>query len=158
VKCEEKVDISIASSYPHTHGIQFYKGLSAPDVFTRPDGAIIIFGPSATPIPDAFIDAFKRVRSEFGDHPTEEITAIMAKGMPFLPGESAEFNMAMSVAIRRPAIRTILVSPLVSPEMAAVLGLEYSSSINEGVETLYKAYPHARVAIFPSGGLIIPVI
>ena len=32
---EEKVDITIASAYPHSHGHQFFKGLSAPDAVTK---------------------------------------------------------------------------------------------------------------------------
>jgi hypothetical protein len=37
------------------------------------------------------------------------------------------------------------------------MGLEYASSIEEGLGSLQKDYPNARVAIFPSGGLIVPI-
>jgi lactate racemase len=157
VKFSEKVDITITSSHPHSHGIQFYKGLGAGDAITKADGAILIFGPSTSPIPEQFVDAFKRVREASGGDTAAYVTDIMSKGRPFLPNESAEFNMAMSSAIRRPAIRTILVSPIVSRETASTLGLEYAASIEDGLAALGVAYPQARVAIFPSGGLVIPI-
>jgi hypothetical protein len=37
------------------------------------------------------------------------------------------------------------------------MGLEYASSIEEGLMLLQNAYPEARVAIFSSGGLIVPI-
>jgi len=64
----------------------------------------------------------------------------------------------MSFAIRRPRIRTILVSPAVSRDTAATLGFEYSPSVEEAVDTLGSAYPEARVAILPSGGLVVPIV
>jgi hypothetical protein len=81
----------------------------------------------------------------------------LSKGMAFLPDKSIDFNMAMSTVFLRPEIRTILVSPAISRDEARTMGLEYASSIEEGLRLLEKSYPNARVAIFPSGGLIIPI-
>ena len=47
---------------------------------------------------------------------------------------------------------------LISRDTASVLGLEYSPSLEEALATLGEAYPDARVAIFPSGGLIVPIV
>jgi hypothetical protein len=77
--------------------------------------------------------------------------------MAFLPDKSIDFNMAMSTVFLRPEIRTILVSSAISRDEARTMGLEYASSIEEGLRLLQNAYPKARVAIFPSGGLIIPI-
>jgi hypothetical protein len=65
--------------------------------------------------------------------------------------------MAMSTMFLRPKIRAILVSPNISRKEAETMGLDYSSSIEEGIKLLGKLYPSARVAIFPSGGLIVPI-
>jgi lactate racemase len=153
----EKVDIAITSSYPHSHGIQFYKGLGAPDAVTRTGGAILILAPCTSPIPEHFVSAFRRVREESGDNAAAYVVGVMSEGRPFLPDQSAEFNMAMSVAIRRPPIRTILVSTVISRETALTLGLEYAATLEEGLTTLGAAYPEARVAIFPTGGLVVPI-
>jgi hypothetical protein len=37
------------------------------------------------------------------------------------------------------------------------MGFEYAPSLEEGLKVLEKAYPKARVAIFPSGGLVVPI-
>lgn len=153
----EKVDIAVTSSYPHSHGIQFYKGLGAPDAVTRAGGAILIVAPCTSPIPEHFVSEFQRVKDESGGDACTYVTGIMSQGKPFMPKESAEFNMAMSFAIRRPAIRTILVSPTIPPETSLILGLEYATTLEEGLTLLADAYPEARVAIFPSGGLVVPI-
>ncbi len=58
----EKVDISITSSYPHTHGIQLYKGLAAPDIITREDGAILLLAPLVAGVPDGLSVPSSRCR------------------------------------------------------------------------------------------------
>ncbi len=153
----EKVDVSVTSSYPHTHGIQFYKGVAAADVVTKAEGAILVVAPMATPVHDEFVRDYAKVRQEAHGDTTPYVCGFMSKGLPFLPDRSAEFNMAMSHAIRRPRIRTIIVSPLIPRDTASVLGLEYSPTLEEALATLGEAYPEARVAIFPSGGLIVPI-
>lgn len=154
---KEKVDITITSTYPHTHGHQFAKGLSAPDVVTKDTGAILLVAPLVTPIPDEFRDSFTVVRRKSGGYTEQFVTNAMSQGLPFLPDKPLEFNMAMSCMILRRPIRTILVSPIVSKEDARTMGLEYANSLEEGLRVLEKAYPEATVAIFPSGGLIVPI-
>jgi hypothetical protein len=38
------------------------------------------------------------------------------------------------------------------------MGLEYAPSIGEGLKLIEESHPEAKVAIFPAGGLIVPVI
>ena len=153
----EKVDVSIASSYPHTHGVQVYKGLAAPDIITRENGAILLMAPMVAPVPDEFVRNFAKVKEASGGDAIAFVTGAMSKGLPFLPDCSAEFNMAMSYAIRRSRMRTVLVSPMMSRDAATTLGFEYAASLEEGLDLLKDAYPEARVAIFPTGGLIVPI-
>jgi len=154
---EEKVDVTITSTYPHTHGHQFCKGLSAPDVITKETGAILVVVPTVTPVTEEFVSSFSLVRERSGNNSVEYVKEAMSKGMPFLPEKPLEFNMAMSALILRPQIRTILVSPTISRDEARTMGLEYAPSVEEGLKLLERSYPEARVAIFPSGGLIIPL-
>jgi len=154
---EEKVDITITSTYPHTHAHQFVKGLSAPDAVTKETGAILIAVPTVSSLPPDFLNSFHVVREKSGNNPEEFVRAAMNRGLPFLPDKPLEFNMAMKCALIRPKIRTILVSPMISEEEARTMGFEYAPSIAAGINRLESAYPEARVAIFPSGGLIVPV-
>jgi len=154
---QEKVDITITSTYPHTHGHQFAKGLSAPDLVTKDTGAVLLVAPLVTPVPVEFRDSFNVVREQSGNQAARFVTNAMSKGLPFLPDKPLEFNMAMSCMILRRPIKTILVSPIVSKEDARIMGLEHANSIEEGLKVLEKAYQEATVAIFPSGGLIVPI-
>lgn len=155
---EEKVDITITSSYPHTHGHQFFKGLCAPDIVTKETGAILIVAPVVGPMSAEFLDSFHEVEKKSHNNSATYVRDTLSKGKAFLPDKPIDFNMAMSTVFLRPQIRTILVSPNIPKEEAQIMGLEYASSIKEGLRLLEKAYPKATVAIFPSGGLIVPIV
>lgn len=157
-KFEEKVDVTIASTYPHTHGHQLFKGLSAPDVITKNTGAILLVAPVVGPIPADFLNSFHTIEEQSHHHSASYIKESISKGVAFLPDKSIDFNMAMSTVFLRPKIRAILVSPHISRKEAEIMGLEHSSSITEGIKSLEDIYPNAKVAIFPSGGLIVPIV
>jgi nickel-dependent lactate racemase len=156
-KFEEKVDVTITSTYPHTHGHQFCKGLSAPDVITKNAGAILLVAPVVTPIPADFLNSFHVIEEKSRNNSAAYVKEALSKGEAFLPDKSIDFNMAMSTMFLRPKIRAILVSPNISRKEAETMGLEHSSSVEEGIKLLGKLYPDAKVAIFPSGGLIVPI-
>jgi nickel-dependent lactate racemase len=156
-KFEEKVDVTITSTFPHTHGHQLFKGLSAPDIVTKDTGAILLVAPVVAPISAEFLDSFNVIKEKSRNNPVTYVKDALSKGMAFLPDKAIDFNMAMSNVFLRPKIRAILVSPTISREDAETMGLEYSSSIKEGLKLLEKAYPEATAAIFPSGGLIVPI-
>ena len=109
-----------------------------------------------TPVSDEFLNSFNLVKERSHDNSVDYVKEAMSKGMPFLPDKPVEFNMAMSCVILRPKIRTILVSPMITGNEARTMGLEYAPSVEEGLRLIENVYPKARVAIFPSGGLIVP--
>jgi nickel-dependent lactate racemase len=156
-KFQEKVDVTITSTYPHTHGHQLFKGLSAPDVITQNTGAILLVAPVVAPIPADFLNSFHVIEEKSHSNSAAFIKESLSKGEAFLPDKSIDFNMAMSTVFLRPKIRAILVSPHISRKEAETMGLDHSSSIEEGIKSLGKLYPNAKVAIFPSGGLIVPI-
>ena len=156
-KFDEKVDVTITSTYPHTHGHQLFKGLSAPDVITKNTGAILLVAPVVGPIAADFLNSFHVIEQKSHNNSVAYVKESLSKGEAFLPDKAIDFNMAMSTVFLRPKIRAILVSPHISRKEAETMGLDYSASIEEGIKLLGKVYPNARVAIFPSGGLIVPV-
>jgi len=156
-KFEEKVDVTITSTYPHTHGHQIFKGLSAPDIVTKETGAILLIAPVVAPIHTEFLNSFRVINEKSHNNSAAYVKDSLSKGMAFLPDKSIDFNMAISTVFLRPKIRAILVSPLISAEEARIMNLEYASSVEEGLKLLEKSHPKARVAIFPSGGLIVPI-
>lgn len=154
---EEKVDITIASVYPHSHGHQFFKGLSAPDAVTKETGAILLVAPIVAPMSTEFMNSFNVVKEKSGNDSAAYIKDHLSRGQAYLPDKSIDFNMAMSTPFLRPKIRVILVSPMISQVEARTMGLEYAVSVEEGLKILEASYTKATVAIFPAGGLIIPI-
>ncbi len=156
VRFDEKLDITITSTFPHTHGHQFCKGLDAPDRVTKEDGAILMFAPLVKSVSSEFVESFNQLKDRSND-PAGYVKEAMGQGKPFLADKPIEFNMAMSSVILRPKIRTILVSQMISEKEARTMGFDHARSVEEGVRLLESEYPEARVAVFPSGGLIIPM-
>jgi len=97
------------------------------------------------------------LKEKSNNNPAAYVKEALSKGIAFLPDKAIDFNMTMSAVFLRSKIRAILVSSTISAEEAKTMGLEHSSSIEEGIKLLEKSYPNARVAIFPSGGLILPI-
>lgn len=154
---DKKVDVTITSAYPHNHGHQFFKGLSTPDTVTKDGGAILLVVPIVTPIPKEFINSFQTVKEKSHNNSAAYIKDHLSRGLAYLPEKSIDFNMAMSTPFIRPNIRVVLVSPLISKAEALIMGFEYAPSIKEGLRLLEKTYTEANVAIFPAGGLIVPI-
>jgi len=116
-----------------------------------------MFAPLVKPISREFVNSFDQLKESSPNDPAGFVKDAMGQGKPFLPDKPIEFNMAMSNVILRPKIRTILVSQMISENEARSMGFDYAPSVEEGVRLLGSEYPNARVAIFPSGGLIIPM-
>jgi nickel-dependent lactate racemase len=154
---EEKVDVTITSSYPYTHGQQVFKGMNVANMVTKNTGAILLAAPIVAPLSPEFLNSFHVVKEKSHNNPEGYIREALSKGKPILPDKPIDFNMAISSAFLRAKIRTILVSPLISREEAQMMGFEYASSMEDGLRGLGKTYPDANVAIFPAGGLIIPI-
>ena len=154
---QEKVDITIASVYPHSHGHQFFKGLSAPDAVTKETGAILLIAPIVGPLSADFMNSFNIIKEKSGNDSAAYIRDHLSRGLAYLPDKSIDFNMAMSTPFLRPGIRVILVSPLISADETRTMGLEYAPSVEKGLKMLEAVHKRATVAIFPAGGLIVPI-
>jgi nickel-dependent lactate racemase len=157
-RLDEKVDVCIGSTYPHTHGVQLFKGLVAAHEVTRDDGVILMVVPLVKPLPDEFLDTYRQVQEMGGGNPVEYARGRMERGIPFLLDKSTEFNMGMYCAVFRPPVRTVLVSPLIPEATARKLGFDYAPSLEEGIATAHAVKPNARVAILPSAGLVVPIV
>jgi hypothetical protein len=125
---------------------------------TREGGGVLLFAPLAEPIPAEFLNSLKRTREASRNKPAEYIRKSLEKGEAFLPDKPMDYNMAMTNVFIRPEMQVVLVSREVSEEEASVMGVEHASSLEEGLARLKKSFVRARVAIFPAGGLIIPIM
>ena len=103
------------------------------------------------------MNSFHIIKEKSHNNSAAYIKDHLSKGMAYLPDKSIDFNMAMSTPFLRPKIRTILVSSLISENEAHTMGLEHAAYVEEGLKLLEAAYTKATVAIFPAGGLIVPI-
>jgi len=157
-KVTHRVDISISCTFPHVHGPQMLKALSPASLITKGDGAIVLFAPLKGPISSEFFDAFLEVRRKSNNDPVEFVKSALSRGEPILPGRAVDFNVSIIHTLLKTAEKTILlVSDKVSKEEASIMGFEFGHSLEEGLDRLRVSYPEADVAIFPSGGLVIPL-
>lgn len=154
---EEKVDITITSAYPHTHGHQFFKGMNAAAAVTEKTGAILLLAPISAPISRDFINSFHVLKERSKGDPEGYVIDHLKRGVAYLPDKSVDFNMAMSAPFRRKEIRTIIVSPFIPKEEAEIMGLDHAPTVEAGIAMLRETHPKARVAVFPTGGLILPL-
>jgi nickel-dependent lactate racemase len=154
---EEKVDVTITSTFPHVHAHQLFKGVAAPDVVTKETGNILLVAPVTAPVAPAFLASFDEIREKSQNDSAAYVKDCLSKGKAFLPDRSIDFNMALSTAFTRPRIKTLLVSPDISEEEARTMGLGYAASVEAGLSEIAKSTDRQKVAIFPAGGLIVPV-
>jgi nickel-dependent lactate racemase len=153
----ERVDVTIASSFPHLRGAQFAKGLMAPSRITKEDGSIILFLPFEAPPPSEFFECFHLLKQRWGERVLSFVGEVMERGEAFLQGRPLEFSMAVASVLFRPPRRTIVVSDALKEEDAVAMGFEYAPSIEEAMRSLHKLFPSAKVAVIPAGGLLAPV-
>ncbi len=153
----KKVDVVITSTFPHVHSQQLFKGLAAPDIITKETGAVLLIAPVKASVPADFLACFEEIRDRSGGDSAAYVKDYMSRGLAFLPNRSIDFNMAISTAFTRPPIRTLLVSSHISESQARTMGLGYAPSVEAGLKELQDEYRSADVAIFPAGGLIVPV-
>lgn len=155
---EERMDVTITSTVPHVHGTQMLKALSAAGAVTREGGAILFFAPVVEPLTPAFADAFREIWALSNGRPLDYIVETFGKGENLLPGRPMDFAMAVfDTFSRAQKAKVVLVSPMIKREEAALFGFGYAASINEGINELSCLYPKAKVGIFPSGGLVVPL-
>jgi lactate racemase len=158
VRCSDFADVTVTSSFPHTHGVQFCKGLRPPGTITRPTGAVLLAAPLTASLPEEFVESVMRVRETFGADALAAMRRIMSKGELVAPERSPEYNMALYDLISRTPARTVLVSTAIPESTATKLGFEYAPSVEAGIAMLETSYPKAKVAVFPAGGLLIPSV
>jgi len=154
----EKVDVTISSSFPHTHGPQIMKGLSAPDVVTKETGAILLVAPAVAPLPPQFLTSIHVVKEKFRNKSVAYIKDTLSRGIAPLPDKAIDYNMAITSMFLRPKIRTILVSPSISRNEARSLGLSIQPPLRKGLGYWKDRTQTLGLRYFRQAGLLFPLL
>jgi len=149
-------DVTIASAFPLEIGVQATKALAMAKFCTRSGGAIIWVAPQkeAGPImplikemasPESAGDFHRRlIQGDVPDHlKSFGISYIMQ--VVFFKELAEKFTVAH-------------VTEGLSPEQVQMMKFSYFSDIQEAIDQVSQKMPKADVAVFPSGGNIIPEV
>lgn len=147
-------DVTITSAYPMEIGVQATKALTMAGFCTRSGGTIIWAAPQnqAGPILPLMQEmASEETASGFhrrliaGDIPDH----LRSFGISYIMQVVYFKELAEK-------FRVYHVTRGLSPEQVAMMKFTYASSLQEAIEDAAQKTPEADVAIFPSGGTIIP--
>jgi len=149
-------DVTITSAFPMEVGVQATKALTMAGFCTRSGGAIIWVAPqkeagSIMPLvkemgsPESASDFHRRlIQGDVPDHlKSFGISYIMQ--VVFFKELAEKFNV-------------VHVTEGFSPEQVKMMKFSYSSNMEEAIGQISKTMPQADVAVFPSGGNIIPEV
>ena len=149
-------DVTITSAFPLEIGVQATKALTMAGFCTRSGGTIIWVAPQkeAGPImplikemgsPESAGDFHRRlIEGNIPDH-------LKSFGISYIMQVVYFKELAEKFTV-------IHVTEGLSPEQVKIMKFLYSPNIQEAIDRVFEKIPQADVAIFPSGGNIIPEV
>jgi nickel-dependent lactate racemase len=156
VPLQNLADVTITSAFPLEIGVQATKALTMAGFCTRSGGAIIWVAPQkeAGPImplikemgsPESASDFHRRLlENKIPDHLRSfGISYIMQ--VVYFKELAEKFNV-------------VHVTEGLSPEQVKMMKFSYSPNMEEAIGQVFQKMPKADVAVFPSGGNIIPEV
>lgn len=149
-------DVTITSAYPMEIGVQATKSLTMAGFCTRSGGAIIWVAPQKEAGP--ILPLIKEMGSleSAGDFHRRLILGDVPEHL-----RSFGISYIMQVVYFKELAEkfsVIHVTEGLSPEQVEMMKFSYSPTIQDAIDQVYKKMDHADVAIFPSGGNIIPEV
>lgn len=149
-------DVTITSAYPLEVGVQATKALTMAGFCTRSGGAIIWVAPQRQA--GSILPLVKEMGSEesAGDFHRRLILGDVPEHL-----RSFGISYIMQVVYFKELsekFTVVHVTDGLSPEQVRMMKFSYSPNMEEAINQIRNRMPHADVAIFPSGGNIIPEI
>jgi nickel-dependent lactate racemase len=156
VPLQKLADVTITSAFPLEIGVQATKALAMAGFCTRSGGAIIWVAPQkeAGPImplikemgsPESAGDFHRRlIQGDVPDH-------LKSFGISYIMQVVYFKELAERFSVHH-------VTEGLSPEQVKMMKFTYSNNLQEAIDQISAKMPKADVAIFPSGGNIIPEI
>jgi nickel-dependent lactate racemase len=150
----QKADVTITSAFPLEVGVQATKALSMASFCTRVGGTIIWLAPQkeAGPImplieemgsSESAIDFHHRlIKGDIPDH-------LKSFGISYISQVVNFKNLAEKYTV-------IHVTDGLSPKQVTMMKFSFSPNLKDAIDRVAKKMQQADVAIFPSGGTIIP--
>jgi len=149
-------DVTITSAFPLEVGVQATKALTMAGFCTRSGGAIIWVAPQkeAGPI-------MPLIREMGSSESAGDFHRRLIEGS--IPDHLKSFGISYIMQIvyfkeLAEKFTVVHVTEGLSPEQVKMMKFSYSSTLQEAIDRVSEKIPKADVAIFPSGGNIIPEV
>jgi nickel-dependent lactate racemase len=149
-------DITITSAYPLEIGVQATKALTMAGFCTRSGGSIIWVAPQKEAGP--ILPLIQEMGSE--ESAGEFHRRLIRNEIP-PPLKSFGISYIMQVVYFKELAEKFNVYHVtqgLSPEQVKMMKFTYAASLEEAIQEVYKKMPEGDVAIFPSGGTVIPEV
>jgi nickel-dependent lactate racemase len=156
VPLSKLADVTITSAFPLEMGVQATKALTMAGFCTRSGGAIIWVAPQKEA--GSILPLVKEMASSesAGDFHRRLIEGNIPDHL-----KSFGISYIMQVVYFKELAEkfdVVHVTEGLSPEQVEMMKFSYSSNIQEAIDEISKKMPQADVAVFPSGGNIIPEV
>jgi len=156
VPLNKLADITITSAYPLEIGVQATKALTMAKFCTRTWGAIIWVAPQKEAGP-----VLPLIQEMGSEESAGDFHRRLIEGN--IPNHLRSFGISyiMQVVYFKELAEKFDVYHVtegLSPEQVKMMKFTYSASLEEAIQEVYQKMPKADVAIFPSGGNIIPEV
>ncbi|NWG03457.1 MAG: nickel-dependent lactate racemase [Syntrophaceae bacterium] len=149
-------DVTITSAFPLEVGVQATKALTMSGFCTRSGGAIIWVAPQKEA--GSIMPLVKEMAS---DETAADFHRRLLEGK--VPDHLKSFGISYIMQVvyfkeLAEKFTVIHVTEGLSPEQVKMMKFSYASTIQDAIEKVSQKLPQADVAIFPSGGNIIPEV
>jgi nickel-dependent lactate racemase len=154
VGMSEEADLAILSGYPYNIFPHVLKPVPMAFLATKTMGHAILVADVPAGIPDPILDLIQSVRQR----DPLDILGEYAKGELIIPGGPIDMNLSfpgLALCMRR--LNVTMVSNDVSPEEAGKLGFGHAPRVQDALALLPEELKEANVAIFPAGGISLPL-
>jgi len=156
VSLPKLADVIITSAYPLEIGVQATKALTMAGFCTRSGGAILWVAPQKQA--GSILPLIKEMAS---DENAGDFHRRLTVGE--IPEHLRSFGISYIMQVvyfkeLAEKFTVVHVTEGLSPEQVKMMKFSYASNIQDGIDQVYQKMPQADVAIFPSGGNIIPEV
>jgi nickel-dependent lactate racemase len=149
-------DVTITSAFPLEVGVQATKALTMAGCCTRSGGAIIWVAPQKQA--GSILPLIKEMGS---DESAEDFHRRLIQGN--VPDHLKSFGISYIMQVvyfkeLAEKFNVVHVTEGLSPEQVKMMKFSYASNIQDAIDQVSQKIPQADVAVFPSGGNIIPEV
>lgn len=147
-------DLAILSGYPYNMFPHVLKPIPMAFLASKRGAHVILVAEASTGIPQPILDLIESVRQR----DPLELLGEYAKGELVIPGAPIDMNLSFpGLAMSVRMLNVTMVSKDVTPEECAKLGFGHATTVQDALEALPESVKGAKVAIFPAGGITLPL-